>query len=264
MGPDRISPYILKHCAAEISPILQVIFTQSLNTGKLPSDWQKANICPIFKKDNCSSPSNYRPISLTSSCCKVLEHIIFHSIMDHIQPNNILIDNQHGFRSGFSCQTQLISLIEDVSYAMDNQLQTDLILLDFSKAFDTVKLQHYKIDHLVWSWIESWLTQHNQSVVVDGTSSQPVPVLSGVPQGTVLAPLMFLLYINDIVAGISSSLCLFGDDCLLYRTIKSIEDSIILQRDIKLLSQWATVWQMNFNISKCIVISCTKSLTPFQ
>ena len=158
--------------------------------------------------------------------------------MDHIQSNNILIDNQHGFRPGFSCQTQLISLIDDVSYAMDNQLQTDLILLDFSKAFDTVphrcllaKLQHYKIDHLVWSWIESWLTQHTQSVVVDDTSSQPVPVLSGVPQGTVLGPLIFLLYINDIVAGISSSLRLFGDDCLLYRTIKSIEDSIILQRD---------------------------------
>ena len=80
MGPDKISPYILKYCAAEISPILQIIFTQSLNTGELPSDWLKANICPVFKKGNRSSPSNYRPISLTSSCCKVLEHIIFHSI----------------------------------------------------------------------------------------------------------------------------------------------------------------------------------------
>ena len=108
MGPDKISPYILKYCAAEISPILQIIFTQSLNTGKLPSDLLKANICPVFKKGNRSSPSNYRPISLTSSCCKVLEHIIFHSIMDYIQLN-ILIDNQHGFRPGFSCQTQLIS-----------------------------------------------------------------------------------------------------------------------------------------------------------
>ena len=146
--------------------------------------------------------------------------------MDHIQLNNILIDNQHGFRPGFSCQTQLISLMEDVSYALDNQLQTDF-LLDFSKAFDTVphkrllaKLQHYKIDNHVWAWIQSWLTQRTQSVVVDGASSQPVSVLSGVPQGTVLGPLMFLLYINDIAAGISSSLRLFADDCLLYRTIK--------------------------------------------
>ena len=110
--------------------------------------------------------------------------------MDHIQLNNILIDNQHGFRPGVSCQTQLISLMEDVSYALDNQLQTDLILLDFSKAFDTVphkrllaKLQHYKIDHHVWAWIQSWLTQRSQSVVVDGASSQPASVLSGVPRG---------------------------------------------------------------------------------
>ena len=247
MGPDKISPYILKYCAAKISPILQLIFTQSLNTGQLPSDWQKANICPVFKKGNRSNPSNYRPISLTSSCCKVFEHIVFHSIMDHLQLNNILINNQHGFRSGFSCQTQLISLIEDVSHALDNQLQTDLILLDFSKAFDTVshkcllaKLHHYRIHHQVCAWIQSWLTQRTQSVVVDGVSSSP------------------------ITTGISSPLRLFADDCLLYRTIKSIEDSFILQKDLELLTQWATVWQMKFNISKCIVIHCTRSLTPFQ
>ena len=144
-------------------------------------------------------------------------------------------------------------------------------MLDFSKAFDTVphkrllaKLHHYRIDHQVCAWIQSWLTQRTQSVVVDGVSSPPVRVLSGVPQGTVLGPLMFLLYINDIATGISSPLRLFADDCLLYQTIKSIEDSIILQKDLELLSQWTTVWQMKFNISKCIVIRCTRSLTPFQ
>ena len=98
------------------------------------------------------------------------------------------------------------------------------------------------------AWIQSWLTQHTQSVVVDGVSSPPVRVLSGVPQGTVLGPLMFLLYINDIATGISSPLRLFADDCLLYQTIKSTEDSFILQKDLELLSQWATVWQMKFNI----------------
>ena len=105
--------------------------------------------CPVFKKGNRSNPSNYRPISLTSSCCKVFEHIVFHSIMDHLQLNNILINNQHGFRSGFSCQTQLISLIEDVSHALDNQLQTDLILLDFSKAFDTVPHKRLLVNSII-------------------------------------------------------------------------------------------------------------------
>ena len=178
---------------------------------------------------------------------------------------------EHGFRPGFSCQSQLISLIEDISHALDNQLQTDLIMLDFSKAFDTVahkrlmaKLHHYRVDHQVCAWIQSWLTQRTQTVVVDGISSLPVHVLLGVPQGTVLGPLMFLLYINDIATGISSPLRLFADDCLLYRTINSVEDSFILQTDLELLSQWATVWQMKFNVSKCIVICCTRSHTPVQ
>ena len=216
-------------------------------------------------------PSNYRPISLTSSCCKIMEHILFHSIMDHVQHNNILIDNQHGFKSGFSCQTQLISLVEDISHAMDNGLQTDVILLDFSKAFDTVphirllnKFQNCKIGNLILTWIKSWLTQCTQSVVVDGTSSSPVSILSGMPQGTVLGPLLFLLYINDIANRVSSSIRLFADDCILYRVIKFKNDSVILQHDLDLLSQWATLWQMKFNVSKCVLIQCSQSLYPFQ
>ena len=129
------------------------------------------------------------------------------------------------YGTGFSCQTQLISLIDDIAYAMDNHYQTDLILLDFSKAFDTLphrqllaKLQYYKIDNLVWKWIQSWLTERSLSVVVDGASSKPVSVLSGVPQGTVLGSLMFLLYINDTCNSdrVFSTLRLFADDCLLY------------------------------------------------
>ena len=154
-GPDKIAPFVLKNCAAEVAPMLEIIFNQSLNTGVLPSDWLTANICPVFKKGSRNMPSNYHPISLTSSCCKIMEHIIFHSIMEHVQHNNILIDNQHGFRSGHSCQTQLISLVEDLSYAMDSGFQTDVILLDFSKVFDTfltsVFLTSFKIAKLIIS-----------------------------------------------------------------------------------------------------------------
>ena len=168
-GPDSISLYILKHCADEITPILHVIFNHSLSTNSLPSDWLKANICPVFKKGNHSSVSNYRPISLTSICAKVMEHIIYHSIINHLNENNILIENQHGFRSNHSCITQLIALTEDISFALDHQKQIDIILLDFSKAFDTVphqrlltKLRYYGINGSTYNWIQTWLTQRTQ------------------------------------------------------------------------------------------------------
>ena len=189
-GPVNISSYILEHCPIEISPVLQVIFTQSLNTGSLPSDWLQAIICPVFKKGNRTSASNYWPISLTSTCSKVMEHILYHSIMSHLNSNNIILlnDNQHGFRSHYSCVTQLISLVEDLSCSMDHQKQTDVILLDFAKAFDSiphqrllVKLKHYGIHDNICKWIETWLTQRFQKVVLDGVSSNSKPVHSGVP-----------------------------------------------------------------------------------
>ena len=129
--------YIFKHCASEIPPILQMLFTQSLNTG----DWLTANITSVYKKGSRSIPSNYRPISLTSVCSKVMEHIVFHSIMKHVQHYGILSEFQHGFRPGYSCQTQLINFIENIQHAMDQQKQVDLILLDFCKAFYTVPHQ---------------------------------------------------------------------------------------------------------------------------
>ena len=128
--------YILKHCAHVIAPILKIIFTQSMSSDSLPTDWLTANITPILKKGNRSSPSNYRPISLTSICCKSMEHIICHHIMEHLQKNHILTDQQHGFRHGFSCQAQLVALLEDLLHNMDNRCQIDLIFLNFAKAFD--------------------------------------------------------------------------------------------------------------------------------
>ena len=137
-GPDNIPSWILKECADEIAPILQIIFTQSLNTHTLPQDWLTANITPVFKKGDCSKPSNYRPISLTSICCKIMEHIILSFIMNHSSTNNIISSCQHGFRPGHSCITQLLPFIEDILHAMDQHFQVDILLLDFSKAFDTV------------------------------------------------------------------------------------------------------------------------------
>ena len=189
--------------------------------------------------------------------------------MEHLQKHNLLIDNQHGFRSGYSCQSQLISLTEDLLHAMDNHHQIDLILLDFTKAFDKVphrrlltKLSYYGIRDHIHAWIETWLTQRSQQVVIDGESSYVASVKSGVPQGTVLGPLMFLIYVNDIAVNILSPLRLFADDCLLYRVIKSKADASHLQLDLDYLSQWAQSWQMKFNLNKCTVIRCTRSRSP--
>ena len=200
-----------------------------------------------------------------------MEHIIYHSIMSHLNQNNILIEYQHGFRANHSCVTQLITLTEDISFALDHQKQIDIILLDFSKAFDTVphqrlltKLRFYGINGNSYNCIQTWFTHRSQCVVLDSESSSPVPVLSGVPQGTVLGPLMFLLYINDITKDINSPLRLFADDCLLYRVINSAEGANMLQEDLNRLSEWANTWQLRFNVSKCTVIRCTRSLTPFN
>ena len=270
-GPDNISPFILKHCSNEISPILQVIFMQSMDTGVLPSDWLKANVCPVFKKGNRTHASNYRPISLTSICCKTMEHIIYQSIIQHLNSFNVFIENQHGFRSQHSCVTQLISLLEDLSYSMDHHQQTDVILLDFAKAFDSVphqrllvKLRHYGITNNICHWISTWLTQRSQQVVLDGASSESVSVQYGVPQGTVLGSLMFLIYINDITESISSPLQLFADDCILYRTITTEEDAIQLQNDLGQLSAWAIKWQLRFNVTKCTIMCFTRSSSPIH
>ena len=239
---------------------LKVIVTQSLNTGSIPSDWPLANITPVYKKGNKDLPVNYRPISLTSVCSKVIEHVVYHSIMSHLNRNDVLSGSQHGFRASYSCSTQLISLIEDLNFHMDNNIQVDMILLDFSKAFDTVshcrllkKLKFYHIENQVIQWIEKWLTLRKQHVLFDGESSNHVPVSSGVPQGTVLRPLIFLIYINDITEDTSSQLRLFAD------AIKSEQDSILLQQDLETLSQWAKVWQMRF---KRTVMRSTKSHNP--
>ena len=268
-GPDNISGRILQICATEIAPILTVLFSQSLNTGEVPLDWLSANVTPVYKKGDKHNPSNYRPISLTSICCKIMEHILYHTIMKHLETNNILSDFQYGFRPAHSCETQLISLVEEIQQSLDSHYHADLIMLDFSKAFDTVphtrllkKLQHYGINGKLHKWLATWLTNRTQRVVVNGYTSDHSNVRSGVPQGTVLGPLLFLLYINDIGYNISSGLRLFADDCILYRTIKCDNDKWELQNDLDKVTRWANTWQMSFNVNKCAVLHCTRSLSP--
>ena len=262
MLPTRV----LKTAAPVIAPFLSLIFQQSIDTGTISNDWKHANITAIYKKGPRTEAANYRPISLTSIPCKLLEHIIFHHIMSHLDNYNILVDYQHGFRKGRSCETQLINAIEDLACSLNNRNQTDMLILDFSKAFDTVahnrlllKLNYYGIRGTNLTWIQFWLTNRTQQVLLEGKNSRKTVVRSGVPQGTVLGPLCFLLFINDIGNGICSTLKLFADDTLLHGLVHNNQDAIQLQEDLDKLTAWAQTWQMTFHPSKCYVLRINRS-----
>ena len=149
-GPDGVTARVLKNCSHSIAPVLQKLFQKSISTGSLPLDWRYANITPIYKKNDKSEPSNYRPVSLTSIICKLLEHIIHGHIMKHFEKFDILADQQHGFRKGRSCETQLSVLVDDLQKILDRKSQADLVIMDFSKAFDTVPHQRLlvKLHHV--------------------------------------------------------------------------------------------------------------------
>ena len=242
---------------------LLLIMTKSLNKGDLPNDWLKANINAIFQKiiisickGDRSKATNYRPVSLTCVACKLMEHIIFHHIMEHLNKHNILKDLQHGFRMKRSCETQLIVTIEQIQRQLDQGKQVDMLILDYSKAFDTVaherllrKLAYYGIQGDIHIWLKEWLTKRTQRVIMDSYESTETNVQSGVPQGTVLGPLMFLIFINYMGDNINFELRLFTDDSLLYRTIETRQDSaqLKLKEDMDKLAEWANRWQMKFN-----------------
>ena len=260
MGPDGIPGNILKMCAYELAPVYQLLFQASIDQGTVPDDWKDASIVPLFKKGDKTKPENYRPVSLTSISGKLLEHIIHSNVMDHLDKHSFLNKYQHGFRQRRSCETQLISTLQDFSNCLNQKGQIDAILLDFSKAFDKVdhegllsKLDEVGISGSLHQWCRSFLLGRTQKVIVDGTSSSTCPVQSGVPQGTVLGPLFFLIYINDITEHLSpgTMIRLFADDSLLYRTINSLEDVAILQRDLDLLQSWEFTWKMEFHPQKC-------------
>ena len=265
-GPDGVSSRFLKEFANQIVPGLTLVMQASLDQSQIPNDWRHALVAPVFKsgKNDKSKAENYRPISLTSVSCKVMEHIIHSSIISHLDSTNVLTDTQHGFRKNRSCVSQLIMTVNDLAKSLNEAKQVDSILLDFSKAFDKVdhdklcqKLEHYGIRGKAHSWVKNYLANRTQTVVINGENSESAPVVSGVPQGTVLGPLLFLVYINDLPDLVNCKIRLFADDALIYRTIDSIQDALLLQNDLAKLITWESNWSMEFNPDKCKVLRIT-------
>ena len=225
----------------QVAPFLQQIFQKSLDTGELPLDWQKANVTSFLKTGNRSDPENYRPVSLTSIPCKMLEHIIHTNIMKHLEKYKVLNDEQRDFRRGRSCETQLALSVNDLAKALDRQSLADVVMMDFSKDFDLVPHQRLlsRLLHFgITGKLQNFVTMRTQQVVLECASSSSMTVMLGVPQGTVLGPLLFIIYLDDLPEGISSLVHLLADDCMLYREINTLYDCQDLQKDMNTLCNW--------------------------
>jgi len=270
-GPDLIRKCELLIDPALSSRCLTQIFQVSIDSGKLPTAWKLANVTPVFKKGKRDQPCNYRPISLTSIPCKMLEHIVLHYLNATL--DKVLNNRQHGFRSGLSCETQLCSTFHDLAQTAEKSRSTHALILDFKKAFDKVphRLLMDKIrlvngiDPQIVNWIQDFLTNRTQQVVIRGTHSTQREVTSGVPQGSVLGPTLFLIYINDLPHVVKCQVSLYADDTLLYAEVQNKADEQSFQTDIDAVYQWSLKWKMPFNLDKCemMIFGNTNTVTRY-
>ena len=264
-GPDDIHPRVLKETASAIAPALTALYNNILTSHDIPEDWRTAIITAIFKKGAKSDPGNYRPVSLTCIICKILESIIYDAIIEHLIKNKLLSKNQYGFISKRSASLQLLAVLQLWCSILDesgNEIHD--INMDFMKAFDTVphrrlikKLRSYGITGDILLWIEAFLQGRKQKVVVNGSSSGWCDVISGVPQGSVIAALLFVIYFNDLPENIRSHLFLFADDCKFFREIATQEDIDIMQADLDTLFEWSQKWLLTFHPGKCVNLRIT-------
>ena len=260
-GLDAIPNKLLMETVDEISHPLAILFKRSLKERKIPDEWRYASVTPIFKKGSKAEPGNYRPVSLTSATCKLMEKIVKEEIEKHVERNGLIRSSQHGFRQGRSPQTNLIEFMEKTTTWMDEGKAFDIIYLDFAKAFDVVchkrlivKLQAKGIDGDLLAWITDWLAGRKQRVVVEGETSECADVLSGVVQGSGLGGILFTLFIDDIDELVRALIKKFADDTKMALTVENEEQAKELQRDLDKLVAWAKAWGMRFNVGKCKVM----------
>ncbi len=220
-----------------------------------------ANVIPIFKKGNTMEPDNYRPISLTSVLCKIMESIIKDAITQHLISNNLLSQAQFGFRTKRSCILQLLEAMDYWTEVLDKGLPVDVVYFDFKKAFDSVphrkllqKVKAYGIRGQLLMWIRDFLSDRRQRVSIEDIKSDWIKILSGVPQGSVLGPLLFLIFINDLPEVVECCIKLFADDTKLYSILSNNFDYERMKRDTQRMMDWSTTWQLGFNSNKCKVV----------
>jgi len=241
-----LSPRFLVTISSEIAEPIGITFRKSLDAGHVPRDWRTASITPLFKKGKRSQVDNDRPVS--SQICKVVESVLRDELVYHLESHNLLQNSQHGFRKGFSCATNLLTFLDTVTAYIDEKSNVDTVYLDLAKSFDKVpyqrlilKLKAHGVDGLVCIWTEAWLTDRQQRVCLDGFYSTWSQVWSGVPQGSVLGPVLFLIFRNDLDDGLAGEVLQFADDTKIYHPVNSEREGGSLQQDLTSVSNWAKI-----------------------
>ena len=263
-GPDGISQRVLKETAHDVSLPLCLLFNKSLRTGTLPMDWKKANVVPIYKSGSKAQPINYRPISLTSVIVRVMERVLKERMLHHLKTNQLINPSQHGFLPKKSTSTNLVAYLDYLTKNLDEGQPVDVLYLDFSKAFDKVphqrliqKLKTYNFSKELIAWIAKWLEDRKQRVLINGTYSEWRNVISSVIQGSVLGPILFVIYINDIDTCLDNKegiMPKFADDTKVAKIVKNTKTAEEMQDIIDRLVTWSKDWGMEFNVKKCCML----------
>ena len=263
-GLDGISTFFLKKFSDILCTPLALIMSASFCNSLVPQAWKRASITPIFKKGDKLNPLNYRPISLLSVPSKIMEAIIVEEMANFLILNSVIPSEQHGFVKGRSTTTNLLSCVSDWTSAFDRRIPTDVLYLDFSKAFKRVpfkrlihKLEMFGIRGKLNFWVQDYLWNRTFTVKAGDSFSNERIVSSGVPQGSVLGPLMFMVYVSDLALHIESKKSFYADDTKLYAN--PLEHYATLQNDINRISQWCSSWSLPLNIEKCVVLHIGKN-----
>ena len=271
-GPDGISPRLLKEAGSAISKRLSKLFNLSLETKTVPDIWKRANVIPIYKKGEKTKIDNYRPISLLSCVGKLCERVVFKYVFNYFRTNFLLSIYQSGFQPGDSTVNQLIKVYHMLCEALDSKKEVKIVFCDISKAFDRVwhdglvyKLKRMGIRGSLLSWFIHYLKDRQQRVVIQGSASEWGKIKAGVPQGSVLGPLLFLVYINDITEDVVSNIRLFADDTSLFINIEDpVSSARLINSDLEKINQWSSRWLVSFSAEKTKSMTISNKSMPIQ
>ena len=254
-GHDKISIHMPQSCGNSICKPLELIFKQSMESGSFLSEWKKRNVVPIHKKYDKQCLSNYCPVSLLPICVKIFERLIFNEMFKFFIENELISPDQSGFKPGDSCTNQLLAITHEIYKPFDKGFEVRGVFLDISKAFNKVwheglifKLKRNGISNNLINLLCDFLKNRKQRVLLNGQVSCWSDVKAGVPQGSILGPLLFLIYINDLSEGLSSNAKLLADDTSLLSVIHDSNTSALeLKNDLAKINRWAFQWKMSFN-----------------